>query len=76
MCIYPAIVSGEETARTIIDPVYRAVIMEGLIRKHRLHSRMADWTGTNPIFNLIAGEVVTLGLRCGLIKFNKLEMAV
>jgi geranylgeranyl reductase len=74
--IYPAIVSGEETARTIIDPEHSSAVMASLIRKHRLHSRMADWTGTNPIFNLIAGEVVTLGLRCGLIKFNKLEMAV
>ena len=74
--IYPAIVSGEEAARTIIDPAYSAVIMEGLLRKHQLHSRMADWTGTNPIFNIIAGEVVTLGLRCGLIKFSKLEMGV
>ena len=49
--------------------------MENLIRKHRLHSRMSDWTGSSPTFNTIVGEFVTLGLRCGLIKFNKLEMA-
>jgi menaquinone-9 beta-reductase len=74
--IYPAIISGEETARTIINPEHSAQVMEGLIRKHRLHSRMADWTGASPLFNVIAGECVTLGLRYGLIKFNKLEMAV
>jgi geranylgeranyl reductase len=73
--IYPAIVSGEEAARTIIDPEHSPVVMDGLVRKHRLHSRMADWTGTNPAFNIVAGEIVTLGLRYGLIKFSKLEMA-
>lgn len=73
--IYPAILSGEETARTIIDPDYKSTVMEELVRKHRLHSRMVDWTGTGPAVNLIAGECVTFGLRCGIIKFNKLEMA-
>lgn len=74
--IYPAIISGEETARTIIDPDHRSTVMEGLISKHRLHSRMTDWTGASPTFNIIAGELVTLGLRCGIIRFNKLEMAI
>ena len=74
--IYPAIISGEEAARTIIDPDYSSTVMKGLVRKQRLHSRMTDWTGYSPVFNIIAGEFVTLGLRCGLIKFSKLEMAV
>ena len=74
--IYPAIISGEEAARTILDPEHSTAVMAGLLRKHRLHSRMADWTGASPTFNVIAGEVVTLGLRYGLIKFSKLEMAV
>jgi geranylgeranyl reductase len=73
--IYPAIISGEEAARTIIDASYQSRAMESLIRKHHLHSRMADWTGASLIFNDIAGEMVSLGLRCGLIKFNQLEMA-
>ncbi len=74
--IYPAIISGEETARAIIDPDHSTAVMEELIGKHRLHSRITDWTGSSSIFNTIAGELVTLGLRCGLIKFSKLEMAV
>ncbi|MEK6201380.1 MAG: NAD(P)/FAD-dependent oxidoreductase [Desulfobulbaceae bacterium] len=73
--IYPAIISGEETARSIIDPGHSPAVMEGLIRRHRLHSCMADWTGSSPTFNLLAGEMMTLGLRCGIIKFSKLEMA-
>lgn len=74
--IYPAIISGEETARTIIDHDHSTEVMESLFRKHRLHSRMVDWTSVSPTFNSIAGEFVTLGLRCGLIRFSKLEMAV
>jgi len=74
--IYPAILSGEEVARTIIDPDFRSVVMEKLIHKHRLHSRMVRFTGHNSAFNCLAGEGVALGLRCGVIKFNKLEMAV
>jgi geranylgeranyl reductase len=74
--IYPAIISGEEAARTIIDPDHSTRVMKELICKHRLHSRMTDWTGLSPTFNCIAGEFVTLGLRCGLIKFSKLEMAI
>ena len=72
----PAIISGEETARAIIDDNHSTAVMEKLIRRHRLHSRLADWTGSSPALNLVAGELVTLGLRCGIIKFNKLEMAV
>jgi len=73
--IYPAIISGEETARAIIYPDHSTDVMKNLIRRHRRHSRMADWIGASPTFNIIAGELVTLGLRCGLIKFSKLEMA-
>jgi menaquinone-9 beta-reductase len=74
--IYPAIISGEETARTIIDDKHSTEVMERLIRRQRTHSRLAEWTGAHPVCNRIAGEIATLGLRCGIIKFNKLEMAV
>jgi len=74
--IYPAILSGEEVARTIIEPDYKSVVMEKLIHKHRLHSRMVRLTSLNSAVNCLAGEAVALGLRCGVIKFNKLEMAV
>jgi hypothetical protein len=33
-------------------------------------------TGLSPVINRLAGEVLAMGLRCGLITFNKLEMAV
>ncbi len=74
--IYPAIVSGEEVARSIIDPDYKSTVMDRLIHKQRQHSRVVALTGLSPVFNRLAGEVLAMGLRCGLIPFNKLEMAV
>ena len=50
--------------------------METLIRNHDKHSRMVTLTGKNRFLNSILAELVTLGLRSGMIKFNKLEMAV
>ena len=74
--IYPAIISGEHVAQTIIAPEYTGKAMESLIRNHEKHSRMVALTGKNGFLNAILAELVTLGLRSGMIKFNKLEMAV
>lgn len=74
--IYPAIISAEHVAQTIIAPEYSGKAMETLIRNHDKHSRMVTLTGKNRFLNSILAELVTLGLRSGMIKFNKLEMAV
>ncbi len=74
--IYPAIISGEHVARTIISPEYIGKAMEKLIRNHGRHSQMVALTGKNSFLNSILAELVTLSLRSGMIKFNKLEMAV
>lgn len=74
--IYPAILSGEEAARTIINPAHPPTVIEQLLRRHRLHCRMVEWTGKSTMLNRVLGEFVTLGLRIGIVPFNKLEMAV
>ena len=74
--IYPAIISGEQVAQTIINPQHATDIMESLIRKHDKHSRLVQISGKNKFLNSILAELVTLGLRSGMIKFSKLEMAV
>lgn len=74
--IYPAIVSGEEVARSIIDPRFHSATMERLVRRHRQHCRVVGWTEGRTLVNRVLGEAVTLGLRMGLIPFSKLEMAV
>ncbi len=74
--IYPAIISGEHVAQTIINPNYNSKTMDALIHNHDKHSRMVALTGKNGFLNSILAELVTVGLRSGMIKFNKLEMAV
>lgn len=74
--IYPAIISGEHVAQTIITPDYTGKAMENLLHNHDKHSKMVTLTGKNRFLNSILAELVTLGLRSGMIKFNKLEMAV
>ena len=72
--IYPAIVSGEEVAKTILDPGHNSVAMSRLIRHHRLHSCMVRLTA-NPILNTMIGEMMTFALHRGIIDFKRLEMA-
>ena len=74
--IYPAIISGEEVARTIINPKHSSTIMYRLIHNHDKHSRLVDISAKSGLLNSILAELVTLGLRSGMIKFSKLEMAV
>lgn len=74
--IYPAIISGEEIAHTIINPTHSTVIMDRLIHNHDKHSRLVDISAKSGLLNSILAELVTLGLRSGMIKFSKLEMAV
>lgn len=74
--IYPAIVSGEQVGQTILAPGHSSVTMDNLIRKHDKHCKMVTFSGKNGFVNAMLAEVVTLALRSGMIKFNKLEMAV
>ncbi len=73
--IYPAILSGEQVARTIADTNHNSAVMDSLIRNHARHSQMVTIT-KNGFLNSILAELVTLGLRSSMIKFKKLEMAV
>lgn len=74
--IYPAIISGEEVARTIATPGHRSTVMDSLIHNHARHRRMVQLSGKNRILNALMAELVTLALRSGMIRFNQLEMAV
>jgi len=73
--IYPAIVSGEEAARAILDPAYRAPQMAALLIRHRRHRRLVTLTGTNRLASRLTLEGLVLALRTGLLPFTVLEMA-
>lgn len=74
--IYPAIISGEEVARTIRTPNHPSTIMDKLVARHEQHSRMVRISGRNGFLNSILAELVTLGLRSGIVKFSSMEMAL
>ncbi len=74
--IYPAIISGEEVAKTIINPKHSRDVMDALIKRHAKHSKTVQLTAKSGLLNTILTELMTLSLRSGILKFEKLEMAV
>lgn len=73
--IFPAIVSGEEVARTILNPLYQAPEMARLIDRHRLHRRLVAFTGSSRLACRLTMELLVAALRVGAVSFNALEMA-
>lgn len=73
--MYPAIVSGEAAARTIIDPLHKAAALNRLVRNQRRHRQVLAISRKNHLFCSLIMELLTLGLRTGIIPFSKLEMA-
>jgi flavin-dependent dehydrogenase len=73
--IYPAIISGEQVAATILDHEHRSSIMDNLIKRHEQHSRIVQLSGKSGILNTLLSELMTLGLRSGIVRFSQMEMA-
>lgn len=73
--MYPAIVSGEAAARSIIDPFDQAEDLNRLIRKQQNHRQILKISGRNSTICTMTMEMLTLGLRTGAIPFTKLAMA-
>jgi flavin-dependent dehydrogenase len=73
--IYPAIVSGEAVARTIIDHHFQAEQLERLIRKQQRHLRLLHLLRSGLACRLGA-EAFVFALRTGLAGFDNLEMGV
>ncbi len=73
--MYPAMVSGESAARVILDSRAPCPELGQLIAKQRRHARVLALTGRNSWCCSATMELLTLGLRLGLIPFRALEMA-
>jgi flavin-dependent dehydrogenase len=71
--IYPAIISGETVAATIIDSHFQAVKLKRLIRKQQRHRRLVALLGSGLACRL-GIEAFVFALRTRLIRFNALEM--
>jgi geranylgeranyl reductase len=73
--IYPALVSGETAAKTIINPDYDSRELQKLIRKQQKHQRILDLSAKHKSVNILTMEILILALRAGIIPFSMLEMA-
>jgi geranylgeranyl reductase len=73
--IYPAIISGEQIAATILNPNHSSSIMDNLIKRHKQHSMIVKISSKNGILNTVLSELMTLGLRSGIVRFSQMEMA-
>ena len=73
--MYPAIVSGETAARSILDSSYKADSLNRLIRKQQNHRQLLKISGRSDTICTFTMEMLILGLRTAIIPFNRLEMA-
>ena len=72
--IYPALVSGETAARSIITPDYNCSELQRLIKKQQKHLRLVEFSAKNRFINIATMEILVLALRIGLVPFSMLEM--
>ena len=73
--IFPAFVSGEAAANTIMNPDFDAKDLKKLIKKHHHHEILTGISTRHPLFSFLLSELAVFLLRCRLISFNKFEMA-
>lgn len=73
--IYPAIISAESIAKTILDPDHDQTDINRLIDKQRFFLKMVKMTGRSNCLNTIVIELAALSLRLGLTRFQDIEMS-
>ena len=73
--IFPAFVSAEAAARTILDKSHKPDDLNKLIKKHHKHEMMVKIAGKRNCYGLVLSELSLLLLRNNLISFEKFEMA-
>jgi geranylgeranyl reductase len=72
--IYPAIISGETVARTILDRNYQPSRLHHLLARQRLHNRLQKFYTGNKVLCQISLEMLVLAIRTKIIGFAALEM--
>ncbi len=69
--INPAIVSGEEVARKIIDPFHPAEPIARMVKKHRHHTKIVQLASRSKPLCTIFMETLVLMLRLKVVDFQK-----
>ena len=72
--IYPAIVSGEEVAKSILNPGHHSSAITKMVQRQRLHQRVISLASHRAAAGWLLMEALVLCLRAGLINFHLLEM--
>ncbi len=73
--IYPAIISGEAVARTIVNPLSIPLEFNKMIRNHTRHRKMVTILGRNKYLSILLAELITFCLKKKFIDFSAVEMA-
>lgn len=73
--ILPAIISGEEIAATILNPLHQPHRLNMLLKNHGRHSRLLLLAGKSRWGCHLIMESLILALKLKLIPFSALEMA-
>ena len=74
--IYPAVISGREIAKKIIDRNnFESAKMENLLRRHSSFLKAVSLTEKNEALSFCLAELGLFFLRTGLIDFTRLEMS-
>ncbi|MDH3347430.1 MAG: NAD(P)/FAD-dependent oxidoreductase [Desulfobulbaceae bacterium] len=73
--IYPAIISGEAAAKTILDPNYQAIEIKDMVRKQNLHYRVIRLSQQNRFLSGATMEILIGLLRIKVLRFQALEMS-
>lgn len=72
--IYPAIVSGEAVASSILDNKQCDAKLTRLINKHKIHTGILELAGKSGLGCKLITESLVFAFRTNMIKFNALEM--
>lgn len=73
--IYPAFVSAEAAAHSIIDNAHESAALKKLLNKHKKHSTMHRMACRHNMVAFFLSEISALLLRYRLISFDSFEMA-
>lgn len=72
--IYPAVLSGETVAKTIIDPAFKCDKLARLIKKQRRHSKLLTLCGSGNVIASAILEALVTALKLKILSFKALEM--
>ncbi len=72
--IYPAVLSGETVAKTILDSAYDCGKLDTLIKKQRRHTKLLTFCGSRTFVATAVLETLVAALKLKILSFKSLEL--